>query len=326
MRKGHAALLAIIADGNLHSGQALAARLNVSRAAIWKSIRRIQSLGLPIVAIRGTGYQTPHQIELYSAKKIKASLTAIANKCCTGIDVLFATKSTHSYLLKRLDSEQIHGNVVLAEYQSHGRGRRGNPWLSPLASGICVSVAWRFEVAPSTPGLLSLSIGVATARTLSALGIERVGLKWPNDIVVSDKKLGGILLELRGEASGPIDVIIGIGINYDLPETAIATIDQAVIDVCSLTKKRLSRNKIAAILLSNVFAVLQELQSGITSDLIDEWRRYDRYVGRKARLILPGMEIKGTLKGIDNQGSLLMDVDGQLTRYTTGEISLRLEA
>jgi BirA family biotin operon repressor/biotin-[acetyl-CoA-carboxylase] ligase len=319
-----AALLSRISDGGIHSGQALAEQLNVSRAAVWKSIKHIQSLGLPVEALRGQGYQLTHKIELLSEESIKASLTPVASKCCQDINVLLKAKSTNSCLLNRLDTEQIHGQVVLAEYQSSGRGRRGNQWITPLASGICVSVGWRFDMAPAALGLLSLYMGVAVARTLSTLGLNGIGLKWPNDIVVMEKKLGGILLELRGEASGPVDVIIGIGVNYDLPEATLSDIDQAVTDICSHTRNRVSRNSIVSILLSNVFEIIQSLQSDPDSPLIDEWRYYDRYVGREARLILPDNEIEGTLRGVDNHGALLMTVAGQLKHYTSGEVSLRL--
>jgi BirA family transcriptional regulator, biotin operon repressor / biotin---[acetyl-CoA-carboxylase] ligase len=323
--KGHVALLSIIADGQFHSGQVIAEQLDISRAAIWKSIRHLESLGLQIEAVRGRGYRLENKIELLSEKVIKKSLSSIAKKSCNELVVLFKTESTSSFLFDRLSSEKSHGNAVLAEYQSNGRGRRGNQWISPLASGVCVSVAWHFEIAPNALGLLSLYMGVATARTLSALGLTDVGLKWPNDVVINDKKLGGILLELRGEASGPVDVIIGIGINYDLPDFVISDIDQAVTDICSLSKKRLSRNKIAATLLSNIFEILEELQLGAGSSLIDEWRQYDQSVGRRAKLILPDKEIEGILNGVDNQGALLMTIDGQQKSFTSGEVSLRVQ-
>lgn len=323
--KGHAALLSIISDGQFHSGQDIAAHLDISRAAIWKSIKHLESLGLQIEAVRGRGYRLENQIELLSERKIKKELSPIAKRCCKELAVLFKTESTSSYLFNRLGSKKIHGDVVLAEYQTNGRGRRGNKWVSPLGSGVCASVAWHFDDAPNVLGLLSLYVGVATARALSTLGIDTLGLKWPNDIVINDKKLGGVLLELRGEASGPVDVIIGIGINYDLPELASADIDKAVTDICRLTEKRLSRNKIASTLLSNIFEILQDLQSGASSSLLDEWRQYDKSVGRRAKLLLPGKEIEGILKGVDNQGSLLMIVDGQLKSFTSGEVSLRIQ-
>ena len=103
---------------------------------------------------------------------------------------------------------------MLAEYQSEGRGRRNKKWFSPIGSGICLSVGWRFEVMPISLGLLSLYMGIATARTLNSIGLKNVGLKWPNDIIVMDRKIGGVLLDIRGESMGPLDVVIGVGINY----------------------------------------------------------------------------------------------------------------
>ncbi len=325
MKKGHALLLSIISDGNIHSGEKLASQLNITRAAIWKSIQHLKSLGLLIEAVRGKGYRLPKPIELLSEKKIKKSLTPTARKCCRVLEVLFKTESTNSYLFNRLGSEQIHGNAVLAEYQSNGRGRRGNKWFSPIGSGICLSVGWQFDIAPGALGLLSLYMGVATARALRAVRLSNVGLKWPNDIVVMDKKIGGILLEMRGEAGGPVDVVIGIGINFELQKNAISNIGQPATDICSLTNQRLSRNRIAATLLSNVFEILEDLKSGTNSNLIEAWRKFDFYAERKARLILPNEEIEGILKGVDKQGTLLMSVDGKLMSYTSGEVSLRVQ-
>jgi len=325
MKKGHAYLLSIISDGNIHSGEELATQLHISRAAIWKSIKRLESLGLHIEAIRGKGYRVPKPIELLSDKRIKKSLSPIARKCCRDLEVLFKTESTNSYLLNRLGSEQIHGNAVLAEYQSQGRGRRGNKWISPIGSGICLSVGWRFDIAPAAIGLLSLYMGIATARALHEVSLTNVGLKWPNDIVIMNKKLGGILLEMRGEAGGPVDVVIGIGINYELQKSVLSNIDQPATDICSFTNKRLSRNRIAATLLSNVFEILEDLKSGTNSNLIEEWRKFDCYAERKVRLILPNEEIEGILKGVDKQGALLMSVDGKLMSYTSGEVSLRAQ-
>lgn len=219
MKKGHVCLLSMISDGNIHSGEELAKQLDISRAAIWKSIKHLESLGLQIEAVRGKGYRLTNQIELLSERVIKKTLSPIASKSCKVVDVLFKTESTNSYLFNRLGSGQIHGNAVLAEYQSNGRGRRGNKWVSPLGSGVCLSVGWRFDIAPASLGLLSLYMGVAIARALGEVELTNVGLKWPNDIVIMNKKLGGILLELRGEASGPVDVIIGIGVNYELPKS-----------------------------------------------------------------------------------------------------------
>jgi len=325
MKKGHAYLLSIISDGKLHSGEELAHQLNISRAAIWKSIQYLRTLGLKIEAIQSQGYQLNHQIELLSDKKIKQNLQSSAKKLCGNVQLLFKTDSTNSYLFKQLDKRNIHSDVVLAEYQSGGRGRRGNKWLSPLASGLTFSVGWHFDIAPKALSLLSLYIGVAIARTFEAENMAEVGLKWPNDIIVMDKKIGGVLIEVRGEASGPVDVVIGVGINYDIEEETKSAIGQPVTDICSHTKKRISRNSLIALLLSNIFNVLESLEEDQASNLLDEWRAFDHYVGRNAKLILPNEEIEGVLKGVDNQGALLLSVGKEVKSFTSGEISLRVQ-
>jgi len=324
MKKGHAYLLSIISDGKFYSGEKLASQLNISRAAIWKSIKHLQSLGIQIEATRGKGYRLTYPVELLSKEKIKNSLPSAAITSCRELEVLFKTESTNSYLLNRLESKQIHGNVVLAEYQSRGRGRRGNKWISPFASGIIFSVGWRFDIVPRALSLLSLYMGVAIARALHSEKISKVGLKWPNDVVVMNKKIGGILIDVRGETNGPVDAIIGIGVNYELPENIESDIGQPITDICSHTKQHLSRNSIVATLLSNVFEVLEGLNQDQNLNLIDEWRALDCYVERQAKLILPNEEIEGVLKGVDNQGALLMSVDGKVRSYTSGEISLRV--
>ena len=325
MKNGYTKLLSIISDGKIHSGEMLATHLNVSRAAIWKSVKYLQALGLEIEAIRGKGYLLHNNFEFLSKEDIQDMISPRVKKSCRDIEVAFKTKSTNLSLLNRLNHEVIHGSVMLAEYQSEGRGRRNKKWFSPIGSGICLSVGWRFEVMPISLGLLSLYMGIATARTLNSIGLKNVGLKWPNDIIVMDRKIGGVLLDIRGESMGPLDIVIGVGINYELPKHETSIADQLIIDICSVTKERLSRNIIAATLLSNIFQILQDLEIGENLNPIDEWRQFDCYTGRKAKLILPNEEIVGILKGIDERGSLLMSVNGKLSTYGSGEVSLKIQ-
>tara|TARA_B100001250_G_scaffold285849_1_gene247904 strand:+ start:122 stop:1096 length:975 start_codon:yes stop_codon:yes gene_type:complete len=324
MKKGYTKLLEIISNGNVYSGQDLAASLNVSRTAVWKSIKHLETLGLEIRAIRGKGYQLRKKFEFLSKEEISRMMTLQSKKSCKDIGVVFKTNSTNLYLLNQLDSEAIHGSVVFAEYQSEGRGRRNKRWISPIGSGICFSVGWRFEVMPISLGLLSLYMGIAVARSLNSLKIKEVGLKWPNDIITTGHKIGGILLDIRGESTGPLDVIVGVGINYELPKYRLISVDQPIIDVCSVSKKSFSRNMIAASLLSNVLEILHDLQTGANLNLLNEWRQFDYYIGKEATLILPNEKITGILKGVDEQGSLLMLVDGKLLSYRSGEVSLRI--
>jgi len=325
MKKRYTKLLEIISDGDIHSGEKLASHLDVSRAAIWKSIRYLKTLGLEIKAIRGKGYCLDKKFEFLSSRHIRRMMSEESKKPCRDIDIVFQIKSTNLHLLNRLSHNSIHGSVVFAEYQSEGRGRRNKKWVSPIGSGICFSIGWHLEVMPISLELLSLYMGIAVARSLDSIGIDKVGLKWPNDIIAGEHKIGGILLDIKGESTGPLDIVIGIGINYKLPKYLKLNIDQPITDICSTTRKNISRNMISAILLSNIFEILSDLKVGKNLDLINEWRKYDCYIGREAALILPNQKIIGLLKGIDDQGSLLMQVDGELSSYRSGEVSLRVQ-
>lgn len=326
MKTGQASLLSILSDGERHSGEILAHQLNISRAAVWKSIKRLESLGLEIEAERGKGYRLRRPVELLSAEKIRQSLLPEVAQTCNKIDVLFKTDSTNSTLFNRLGEQQIQGNAVFAEYQSHGRGRRNNQWLAPLGSGLMFSVGWQFNIAPQTLSLLSLFMGVAVARSLQSKDIKKVGLKWPNDIVVEGQKIGGILLELRGETNGPVDVVIGIGVNYELPEGVESQIKRPITDICTHTKQKISRNEFAATLLINVFEILKKVENSDCAELLEEWRKLDYFIEQHAKLILPNEEIEGTLKGVDDQGLLLMSVSGDIKRFNAGEVSLRVSS
>ena len=325
MKKRYIKLLEIISSGEVRSGEELATKLNVSRAAVWKSIRYLKTLGLKIKAIRGKGYCLDKKFEFLSPQDIRKMMSKRSKKSCQDIDIFFQIKSTNLHLLNRLSHNSIHGFTIFAEYQSEGRGRRNKKWISPIGSGVCFSIGWHFEVMPISLELLSLYMGVAVARSLDSIGIENVGLKWPNDIIVGERKIGGILLDIKGESTGPLNIVIGIGINYELPKHPPLNIDQPVTDICSTTGERFSRNMISAILLSNIFEILYDLELGKNLNLINEWRKYDCYLGRKAALILPNQKIIGVLKGVDDQGSLLMLVDGELSSYRSGEVSLRMQ-
>ncbi len=326
MNNSRQALLQQIKDGQFHSGEQLSAELSVSRTAVRKIIKQLQQLGLDIESRHGMGYRLQRPVELLDSDKIFAHLQKRARPLCNGIDVLFETDSTNQYLAARCAHESCSGHVVLAEHQSQGRGRRGNQWLSPLAGGISLSVAWRTDYTYASLGLLSLFVGVAVARALSKIGIHEVGLKWPNDILVHHQKIGGILIEMQGEANGPIAMVIGIGINHAIPTKIAQAIDQPVTDIVSHVQNTVSRNELAAILISELLLLLNGTTEDDHEALLEEWRRYDCYKDRMANLLLHDSEISGQVMGIDDDGCLLISVDGHVERYMSGELSVRLQS
>lgn len=315
------ALLRALADGRFHSGPALAADLGLSRAAVSRRIAGLVRRGLPVHAARGRGYRLASGLDLLDADAIRTDLGSAENVHLDAIEVLFQIDSTNQYLLER---PRPHACAVLAEYQTLGRGRRGRQWMSPPASGICLSLGWHFAAPPATLVLLSLLTGACAARALAACGVQGIGLKWPNDLVHGDRKLGGILIESRAQAAGPMDVVIGIGINVRLPESSRAAIAQPVTDLAALCNPVPARNRVAAAVLAELLRMLADPSAWPAG--LAEWRARDSLRGRSARLELPGRALQGVVEGIDDAGQLLLRVDGTLQRFGSGDLSLRADA
>ncbi len=226
-------LYAALADGQFHSGEDLAAELHVTRSAIWKAVDSLRQLGASLHAVRNRGYRLASGGEPLDAGTIRDRLAKAVRDRVHQLDVAWSVGSTNTMLLERQNPPFGSFEVFLAEYQTAGRGRRGRTWMAPLGGSICLSVSWTFREVPPDLGALGLVIGVCSVRALGLLGVPAARLKWPNDILVKDRKLGGILIELRAESAGPACVVIGVGLNVALgaelmakiAETGVAPID-----------------------------------------------------------------------------------------------------
>ena len=317
-------LISRLADGKFHSGESLAEEMGISRAAVWKRIKTLADMQLDVYSVNGKGHRLSQSLEVLNTETIEENLSKMALSTLADLTVLQVVSSTNEYLYNLLNNQSIHANVVLAEYQDKGRGRRGKQWVSPYASGLCLSLGWHFDSTPASYTALSLATGVAVCRSLQRSGIQKAGLKWPNDIVSDGKKLGGILLESRSESAGCSDVVIGIGINVNLPEKSRESIQQAVIDLKGISEESVSRNSLSAILIEELFFMLKQYQQQGFSSCISQWRELDAYKGKEADLILPNETLRGEILGIDENGLLLMQVNGETCRFSSGELSLRV--
>ena len=319
----HFKLVSLLSDGAYHSGEDLAKNLSISRTAVWKKICKLREYGLEIHSVHGKGYRLQNPVECLDKRKIMSGIPPGIKNSLSCLSIFEKIESTNQFLTDKLGTPDFHAHAVLAEYQSGGRGRRGNSWYSPAASGIYLSLGWNFDLPPNPPGILSIAAGVAVIRALHKSGIYDAGLKWPNDILWQDRKLGGILMEMRTEIAGPASAIIGIGLNYAIHADSLSVIDQPWTDIVSIQQDAISRNRITGILIGEVLMTLAEMEKTGTSGLIEEWRVHDCMVGREARLLIAGKSITGVVNGIDTDGSLLFQMNGQVHKYQSGEISLR---
>jgi BirA family biotin operon repressor/biotin-[acetyl-CoA-carboxylase] ligase len=211
---------------------------------------------------------------------------------------------------------------VSAEQQTAGRGRRGRRWISPFGRNIYLSSLWKFAGKPEVIGGLSLAVGVAVAEALAETGFGDVKLKWPNDILYGDAKLGGILIETSGCASGPTTAVIGIGLNLGMPAEAAAEIDQPWTDL-ALAGNRVLRNELLAAVLNHLLPLLDEYESRGLEPWRERWLKRNAFGGRQVCLQQGDRQIVGTMLGIGDRGELRLDVGGSELFFDGGEVSLR---
>lgn len=321
-------LLAILADGHIHSGESLGGELNLSRAAVWKQIQKLVSSGLPIESIRGQGYRLMRPVVLLERECILDFLDPDASDLLSGLDIKWSIPSTNVACLEMLAAHEIDGGFVcLTEYQTSGRGRRGRRWISTPASNICMSITWKFSGGIEVLDGLSLAVGVCVADVLKhQLGLMDVKLKWPNDILCRQRKMGGILIEMIGDAAGPCYVVIGLGLNVSLTSGLQEEyIDQPVTDLeTEMPGVTFSRNVIVSLLLSHLLPSLKSYERVGFKSYRQRWQSYDAFANQEVIVHQGDSNLfVGLANGVSETGSLLVSVNGVVRHFRSGEVSLR---
>ncbi len=314
------ALLHTLADGHFHSGAALAAQAGVSRSAVWKQVSKLAALGLDIQRVPGRGYRLAAPLELLDATQIRAGMRAAA-LAADALHIAASIPSTNAWLLAREGADPA---VCLAEHQSAGRGRRGRRWASPFAANLYLSLSWRFEALPPQFSALSLVAGVVCARVLAESGAP-VTLKWPNDLQLQGRKLGGILIEMTGEPPGPCRAVVGIGINWRMP--AGVTLDQEWADLAGALGDNLpGRNVLAARLLAALLTMLPQFATQGFAPWQADWQRFDALATRQVTVLTGQTPVSGTALGVDADGALRVRTAQGVQRFWSGDVSVRSAA
>ncbi|MCG6539597.1 bifunctional biotin--[acetyl-CoA-carboxylase] ligase/biotin operon repressor BirA [Pseudomonas sp. KSR10] len=315
-------LLRLLGDGRFHSGEELGAALGVSRSAVWKYLQRLEAeYDIELFRVPGKGYRLAEPFSLLNYESCSAALAHLGWQLCFRDTV----DSTNAEALRLLRSEVAAPFVVLAESQINGRGRRGRVWVSPFGRNLYYSLA--LKIANGSEGLsgLSLVVGLAVLHALRRAGVEDVGLKWPNDLYVSGKKIAGILLELTGDPADVCHVIIGIGINVNMISDGL-DIDQPWTSVRAQTGVLVDRSELASFVSESLHHYVNlHAQQGFSS-LRGEWEANNVWQGKRCVLSAGAHQIKGLMLGIDEHGALRLLVDGQgEQRFSGGELSLRID-
>jgi BirA family biotin operon repressor/biotin-[acetyl-CoA-carboxylase] ligase len=324
-------LLHALADGRTHSGEALAREFGITRAAIWKQVGKLTDWGLTVDAAPGEGYRLARRLDLLDAAALRAALRPESVAQLAKLEVFTELGSTNRHLL-RAPPPTGKLDVCVAEFQTAGRGRRGRSWTTPLGAGVCLSVGWHFAAMPAELPALTLAVGVVVRRVLERVAGLKIALKWPNDLVFDERKLGGILVELAVEAQGGSHVVAGIGLNVALPRELLRDLcdwPRGAIDLATaLAREPPPRLALVAALVDDLCMLFADYAATGFAAYRDEWRSGDYLRGRVVRLDdaagAAAGAVTGTALGIDTDGALLVETAaGVRRRIVAGDVSLR---
>ncbi|HEY3431729.1 MAG TPA: biotin--[acetyl-CoA-carboxylase] ligase [Rhodocyclaceae bacterium] len=239
--------------------------------------------------------------------------------CRFDVDALAECDSTNTQLLRRAEAGAPSGTVLVADRQTAGRGRRGRTWFAAPGDSLTFSLLWRFALESPAPGGLSLAVGLALARGLESLGVSGITLKWPNDLLLNGRKLGGVLVELQpGQLRS---AVIGIGLNLHLPDDLPEDVRSlaAALDQSGMV---MTRETVLAALLASLQRTLDEYAITGFAALREDWLLRHAHQGQPVR-ISGGTELEGLCAGVDAEGALLLQTDQGLRTVVSGDVSLR---
>lgn len=319
-------LVRALVSGDFISGQVIAEELNVSRSAIAKHIKTLSAMGLDIYSVTGKGYKLAVPLNLLDQDRVLSQLVSPGTSIAIDSDIVEVHSfidSTNDHLMRRVSENLAQGHTCLSEYQSAGRGRRGRQWVSPFGSQIYLSMYWYLEQGLAGAMGLSLVTALAVSDAIKLHCDVQVELKWPNDIYLGGVKLAGILIDLEGQALEPSHSVIGIGLNLNMPSESARAIDQQWTDLQSHAIENIDRDKLCAQLINCLWTrLVRHNEQGLVS-MVEEWHKHDIYLNKSVKLLTGDRVTKGICRGINSQGALLLDVDGEVKPIYGGEVSLR---
>lgn len=311
-------VLKLLSAEAFRSGEELADSLGLSRASVHNLVERARGLGVEVHAVRGRGYRLAEPCSWLDDARLGAAAGLGFN-----LMLRHEVDSTNSQLLGMAQAGQAHKSVLAAEWQSGGRGRRGRAWQSAPGGGLTFSLLWRFNRPLTALSGLSLAVGVALARGLRRLGLPGVGVKWPNDILIDDGKLAGILIETHGDMLSAATAVIGIGLNVRPP--AVAPDEYRMAAMEEIAGRRFDRNELLLGLLAELDVVLKGFDQQGFAPFRAEWQSLHAWQGLPVRVLGAGQEsFEGVAKGVDDTGVLIVATADGLRAIHSGEVSLRL--
>lgn len=302
----------------------MATEFGVSRSAISKAAAELRALGLALESLPRQGYRLHRPLVALDVPAILAGLSPSTRARIHHGACVWQTGSTNADLLASTAPPPEQVDFLAAEIQSEGRGRRGRRWLAPPGGGLCLSWSRSFDALPPQAGALSLVVGLTALRALRRFGDAGVRLKWPNDLVTGQGKLGGILIELRSEAGGPLHLVVGIGLNLLLdPALAreVAASGNRATDLANLGLAP-DRNALVAALVEEGMQGIAQFEREGFAPFVAEFAAHDTLSGQ-AVTVQGSQSCEGRAIGVDADGALRVQTARGVERILSGDVSVR---
>lgn len=304
------------------SGEEISKALNVSRTAVWKHINELRKDGYIIESSSKKGYRFIKAPDILDRREIK-----LPEGQLIGSDIFHFEEidSTNNYAKKIANEGCPHGTVVIADKQTLGRGRVGRQWQSDSSDGIWFSLVIRPDLEPENIQIITLAASVAVVEAIDETQGIVCGIKWPNDIMLDGKKLGGILTELSAEPGHVNYVVVGIGINVNQDlEQFDDEIKQKAASLKMHTGKQVSRVDLLGSVLSHFEKIYKCVLLGQNQEIIDKWNKFSVTIGKEVKIIYRDVEYIGTAQSIASDGKLIVECkDGVMREISAGEIQVR---
>lgn len=302
------------------SGEQISREWNISRTAVWKQINRLRAKGYEFEAVPKLGYRLIQQPTRLDERTLLLKLkTAVFGR---QLKLLSKTESTQNEALAWAKAGASEGALVLAEEQTSGRGRRNRSWHSPPGKGIWMSLVLKPKIPLQFMPHLTLLTAVATCRAIKRIVPIEVGIKWPNDLLVDERKICGILLESFAEDERLLSVIAGIGISVNLDEQDYP--EEIMTKATSLkiaSGKEVDRASLVTEILyewEQLYQLYEEQGFGPVRTL---WEAQSITIGRTITVDTPYGEVSGVAQGLDDSGALvLLGSDGQYRKVFSGDV------
>lgn len=323
------ALLQLLNDGEFHSEKQLAATLKVPLVDLKQAIQKLQRLGLEIEYDAGSGHRLSPGIKLLEKSRVLEQLSENLQSAIKTFDIHLTIDSTNSEAMRYVRGGNQGKALFVAEKQESGRGRRGRNWVSPMARNIYMTLVWPFDGNIEALQGLSLVTALSLIHALQASslnGMDSLKVKWPNDVWLNNKKLAGILLELYSGNDGSHQVIIGIGINVNMPQHSLASINQPATDLASHGNLTVDRNVILANLIRQLDGDIELfMQHGFTN-FRAQWQLFDLFHNKDVEVLTGTTSTLGKVKGVDLSGALILETDSGNQLIIGGELAPSVRA